>query len=188
MFGVFIITFWTLQWRHNARDGVSNQQPYDCLLNHLFRRRSKKTPRLRVTDHCAGNLPGTGEFPAQRASNTENVIIWWRHHDLWEYHAKCVPGRQITNWALKQNRRKCGSRCSILSLGTLSEICFICTKHVYWYQYKPGLKLYVNMIYTDEADFTIPSDNILHLVSHLQVIYHSHQIVFQRLVVNFVWC
>ena len=26
---------------------------------------------------------GTGdqEFPAKRASNAENVIIWWRHHD-----------------------------------------------------------------------------------------------------------
>ena len=23
-----------------------------------------------------------GEFPAQRASNAENVSIWWRHHDL----------------------------------------------------------------------------------------------------------
>ena len=28
----------------------------------------------------AGNLPGTGEFPVQRASNAENVSIWWRHH------------------------------------------------------------------------------------------------------------
>ena len=26
--------------------------------------------------------PGTGEFPAQRASNAENVSIWWRHHDV----------------------------------------------------------------------------------------------------------
>ena len=25
---------------------------------------------------------GTGEFPAQRASNAENVSIWWRHHDI----------------------------------------------------------------------------------------------------------
>ena len=25
---------------------------------------------------------GTGEFPAQRASNADNVSIWWRHHDL----------------------------------------------------------------------------------------------------------
>ena len=24
----------------------------------------------------------TGEFPAHRASNAENVSIWWRHHDL----------------------------------------------------------------------------------------------------------
>ena len=23
---------------------------------------------------------GTGEFPAQMASNVENVSIWWRHH------------------------------------------------------------------------------------------------------------
>ena len=27
-----------------------------------------------------GNSPVTGEFPAQRASNTENVSIWWCHH------------------------------------------------------------------------------------------------------------
>ena len=25
----------SLQWRHNARDGVSNHQPYDCLLNRV---------------------------------------------------------------------------------------------------------------------------------------------------------
>ena len=29
---------------------------------------------------CAGNSPLTGEFPAQKASNAENVSIWWRHH------------------------------------------------------------------------------------------------------------
>ena len=26
------------------------------------------------------NSPVTGQFPAQRASNVENVSIWWRHH------------------------------------------------------------------------------------------------------------
>ena len=31
-------------------------------------------------DQSAGNSPGTAEFPAQRASNAENVSIWWRHH------------------------------------------------------------------------------------------------------------
>ena len=28
------------------------------------------------------NSPVTGEFPAQRASNAENVDIWWRHHAM----------------------------------------------------------------------------------------------------------
>ena len=73
---------WSLQWRHNGCDGVSNHQPHDCFLNRLFRRRSKKTSKLRVTGLCAGNSPGTGEFPTQIASNAEHVSIWWRQHVL----------------------------------------------------------------------------------------------------------
>ena len=73
----------SLHWRHNEHSGVSNRQPHGCLLNRLFRRRSKKTSKLRITGLCAGNSPGTGEFPAQRASNAENASIWWRHHDGW---------------------------------------------------------------------------------------------------------
>ena len=60
-----------LQWRQNGRDGVSNHQPHDCLLNRLFGRRSNKTSKLRVPGLCAGNSPGTGEFPAQRSSNAK---------------------------------------------------------------------------------------------------------------------
>ena len=70
----------SLRWRYNGRDSVSNHQPHHCLLNRLFRRRSKKTSKLRVTGLCVGNSPGTGEFPAQMVSNAENVSIWWRHH------------------------------------------------------------------------------------------------------------
>ena len=65
-----------LLWHHKGRDGVSNHQPHKCLFNHSFRRRSKKTSEFRVTGLCAG----TGEVPAQMASNAENVFIWWRHH------------------------------------------------------------------------------------------------------------
>ena len=77
--------------------------PSPCLLNHYndvtmgaiasqitnlaivysmvyWRRRSKTTSKLRVNVLCSGNSPVTGEFPAQRASNTENVSILWRHH------------------------------------------------------------------------------------------------------------
>ena len=55
----------SLQWHHNGHHGVSNDQPHDCLPNRLFRHRSKKTLKLRITGVCAGNSPGTGEFPAQ---------------------------------------------------------------------------------------------------------------------------
>ena len=71
-----------LQWRHNELECVSDHQPHDCLLKRLFRHRSKKTSKLRVTVICAGNSPVTGEFPVQRASNAENASIWWRHHGL----------------------------------------------------------------------------------------------------------
>ena len=40
----------------------------------------RKHQKLRVTGFCVGNSPGTGEFPAQIASNAENISIWWRHH------------------------------------------------------------------------------------------------------------
>ena len=77
--GIHIVPF---KWRHNERDGVWNHQPHDCLFNRLSRRRSKRIPMLHVTGLCAGNSPVTDEFPAQKASYTESVSIWWRHHVL----------------------------------------------------------------------------------------------------------
>ena len=50
------------QWRHNESDGVSNHQRLHCLLI----------------------WPLCGEFTghrSQKASNAENVSIWWRHHE-----------------------------------------------------------------------------------------------------------
>ena len=41
---------------------------------------TKKASKLLVTGLCAGNSRVTGEFPAQRASNAENVNISWLHH------------------------------------------------------------------------------------------------------------
>ena len=42
----FVILDWvfikkSLQWRQNERDGLSNHQPHDCLLDRLFRHRAK---------------------------------------------------------------------------------------------------------------------------------------------------
>ena len=81
--------FWwpilSLQWRHNEHDGVSNHQLYNCLINRLFRNRWKRS-NLRVTCLCEGSSLVTGEFPTQRASNAENVSIWWRHHVTHMHH------------------------------------------------------------------------------------------------------
>ena len=40
----------------------------------FFRRRSKKTSKLHVTDLCEGNPPVTAEFPAQRPSNAKKCF------------------------------------------------------------------------------------------------------------------
>ena len=92
----FLVCQHPLQWRHNERDCVSNHQPRDCLPNGLFKRRSKKTSKFCIAGLCEGNSPVTGEFPAQRASNAENVSIWWRHHDHWTHSA--TPRSLLPTW------------------------------------------------------------------------------------------
>ena len=65
-----------LQWCHSGHDGVSNHRRLHCLLNPLFRRRSRKTSKIRITGLCVGNSLVTSEFPTHMASNAENVSIW----------------------------------------------------------------------------------------------------------------
>ena len=52
-----------LQWCYNGHDGVSNHQPHDCLSNRLFRRRSKKTSKLRVLAFARGIHRGPVNSP-----------------------------------------------------------------------------------------------------------------------------
>ena len=74
--------YFPLKWFHNWRDGVSNHEPHDCLLNRIFGCETKKTSKLRVTGLCGGNSPVTWEFPTQMASNAGNVSIWWSRYPL----------------------------------------------------------------------------------------------------------
>ena len=64
-----------VQWRQNGRNDVSNHRNLDCLLNLLFRRRSKKTSKLHVTGLCDGNSPVTGEVPAQRPITRKMFLL-----------------------------------------------------------------------------------------------------------------
>ena len=50
----------SLLWRHNGRDGISDQ-PHDCLVNRLLKRRSKKTSKLRFTGLRAVNSRKKGQ-------------------------------------------------------------------------------------------------------------------------------
>ena len=88
--------FKTLQWRHNEHDGVLSRQSYYCLLNRLFRRRSKKTSKFRVTGLCKGNYPGPMNSPHKgpvtwKMFPFDDVImrysgtgyLWWFHISVW---------------------------------------------------------------------------------------------------------
>ena len=73
---------WALRWRHNDHDGVSNHQLRGWLLNRLFTRRSKKTPKLRVTGLSAGNSPGRMNSPhkgpvTRKILPFDDVIMGW---------------------------------------------------------------------------------------------------------------
>ena len=84
-------TVWnTLQWSHNERHGISNYQPHDCLLNHLFRRRWKTTSKFRVTGLCEGNSPGPVNSPhkgpvTRKMFPIDDVIM--KRSDLAKYYA-----------------------------------------------------------------------------------------------------
>ena len=87
-----------VEFKINHYSDVSNHRRLDCLFNRLFRRRSKKTSKLRVTGLCEGNSLVTCEFSAQMASNAENVSIWWRHHGH-QYYLFCQKHASLWNCA-----------------------------------------------------------------------------------------
>ena len=71
---------------HHKSGGVSNHQPHDCLLNRLFRRRSKKTSKLRVTGLCVG-IPRTNGQPVTRKMFPfDDVIMLFMHWITICYH------------------------------------------------------------------------------------------------------
>ena len=120
---------YTLQWRYNGHTSVSNHQPHNCLLNRWFRRRWKKTSKLRLTGLCVGNSPETGESPAQMASNAENVSIWWRHHDLWNLSLQIIP----TYWmATMKNRTPIYEILKAVAFYTSGSVIFQCVHSSLW--------------------------------------------------------
>ena len=83
-----IILSLPLRWRHIGRDSVSNHQLHDCLLNRLFRRRSKKTSKLRVTGPFfhRGPVNAPHKWPVKRNMFPfDDVIMLKRYVMMWKY-------------------------------------------------------------------------------------------------------
>ena len=71
----------------------------------------RKHHKLRVTGLCVGSSPGTDEFPAQMASNTINVSIWWRHHEKFGWRLGSTTARVVSQLSAKQ--------CNLSGINTL---------------------------------------------------------------------
>ena len=105
----------SLRWRHNDHDCVSNHQPYDCLLNRLFRRKSKKTSKLRVTGLCVGNSPGPVNSPhkgpvTRKMFPFDDVIMWYnhipmKHKNLCDVLWDIVCIFQLFSWGYNANKQ-----------------------------------------------------------------------------------
>ena len=90
-----------------------------------------KKSKLRVTGLCEGNSPVTGEFPAQRASNTENASISWRHHGYLIQHIRSsscgfTSYKLNTNQPNKQTKQREGISTQLPPYTT--EVCVSCYK------------------------------------------------------------
>ena len=83
----------------------------------------------------------TGEFPAQRASNEENVSIWWRHHA----HRSRAQLKKLTSngsWCMGIKGEMSGTVCVTFTwdmyiyIWVVYSLCFFCCLFItvtWWY-------------------------------------------------------
>ena len=71
-----------LQWCHNQCDGASNHRRLDGFCSNVCSGADQRKHQSPASWGFDGemNSPVSDEFAPQRASNVENVSIWWRHH------------------------------------------------------------------------------------------------------------
>ena len=92
----------SIQWRHNEREGVSNHQPYDCLLNRLFRRRSKKITKFSFDDVIMWHRVGTASWIFGK--NINHISSPVRLVKIWERLLSSMYIRHVFT-SFSQNRR-----------------------------------------------------------------------------------
>ena len=94
----------SVQWRHNERDGVSNHQHHDCLLNHLFKGQIKKKHQssasltfVRRFHWWPMNSPHKGP--------ERGKCFWWRHHVARHWMFATVTQSILNNGDSFQNKK-----------------------------------------------------------------------------------
>ena len=124
----------TLLWRRNDSDGVSNNQPQDCLLNRLFRRRSNKSSKLRVTGPCEANSPWPVNSPhkgpvtvTQKMFPFDNVIMT---QQIWRPQASTLLPCMIASNRDTSN----GSWCMGIKGEMSGTVCVTFTWYMYIYE------------------------------------------------------
>ena len=85
----------SLQWRHNEHDSVSNHQPHNCLLNRLFRRRSKSLAFVRGIHWWLVNSPN--KWPVMRKMFPFDDVIIFSSKFRW------LTWYMITLWTFKMS-------------------------------------------------------------------------------------
>ena len=109
---VQIIACWLTAWWHyndvlmstNASQITSLTIVYSTVYSGADQRYHQSSAPLAF---CVGNSLVTGEFPAQKASNAENVSIWWRHHGIEIISVLCLASKHAMMF---QNRTGIGPK------------------------------------------------------------------------------
>ena len=100
----YLMYFISLQWSHNECDGVSNHNHLDYLFNRLFRRRSKKTSKRRVTGLWEGDrrIPRTWHhhvsktFPLKLYFISSMSLLLLIEISLISWHGLfCIPNKNV---------------------------------------------------------------------------------------------
>ena len=91
------------RWRHKSPASPLFTQPF-------IRAQIKENTKAPRHWPLCREITGTGEFPAQMASNTENVSIWWRHHGFvlnWRFLQSSIQSIHIFSYDFVEILRTC---------------------------------------------------------------------------------
>ena len=77
------VIWFSLQWRHNVHDGVSNHQPHHCLLNRFSSADQRKHQSSASLAFVWGLHRWPVNSPCEWPVTRKNISIWWRHHVIY---------------------------------------------------------------------------------------------------------